>query len=429
MMRQRFSSLFRLVIPLLLTIVLYYGIVFAASMVQAAPAAQANGQAYVVKSGDSLYKISGQIYGDPTLWPKIQEATNAKSQEDSSFATISNPRQLSVGQKLWIPDLALAQQPAVMQQPTAMQQPEKSQNTITITVNAPVAGVSAPIDKLSFVDNGDIRTGSFVLQLAPIAAPPAGSHYELWLSSDTSDSPLDLGAFTPDNGQVNFAGNSDQPLLATYDRALISLEPDGETDPAISQQIVFSSTMPAALVTPLRQLLFQNERTDKGFLSGASDQVKIAVQHTGFLLDALTGNDFAKARVHAEHVVNMLDGKAGPNFNDWNRDGQAQNPGDDFGLRAYVEEAYGQMGDGLAEITDSQALREQSQPALTALETAQATVAQAEEQALKIFATDTITEAQSVADELQVMMEEMQKDITIAYTTTLQMAELHFTAR
>src|SRR5204863_9728914 len=107
--------------------------------------------------------------------------------------------------------------------------------------------------------------------------------------------------------------------------------------------IVLSSTLPATLLTPLRQLFFASKLNDKGFLTGAAEQIQIAGKHTGFLRDAVGGNDFTKAQLHAEHVVNLLDGKTGPNYYDWNRNGREENPGDGFGVRAYLAEAERQL--------------------------------------------------------------------------------------
>jgi nucleoid-associated protein YgaU len=49
---------------------------------------------YIVKKGDSLYKISQKVYGSGNDWKKIYEANSA---------VISNPKKLKVGTKLLIP--------------------------------------------------------------------------------------------------------------------------------------------------------------------------------------------------------------------------------------------------------------------------------------------------------------------------------------
>jgi nucleoid-associated protein YgaU len=62
------------------------------------------GQAYIVQLDDWLSKLADKFYGDIFAYPTIVEATNAKAAEDSSFATITNPDLIEIGQKLWIPE-------------------------------------------------------------------------------------------------------------------------------------------------------------------------------------------------------------------------------------------------------------------------------------------------------------------------------------
>jgi hypothetical protein len=137
----------------LLTVVLAMTVLWLlqASMSRAAPVVQpdqADGQDYVVQRGDSLYRISGQFYGNPARWPEIVDATNAKAAEDSSYSMITNPSRLRVGQKLWIPTLPEAQTPARMSEaatstpvvtPTATRQPAATAAT-TVRFVEPAAG-------------------------------------------------------------------------------------------------------------------------------------------------------------------------------------------------------------------------------------------------------------------------------------------------
>ncbi|MEW5961763.1 MAG: extracellular solute-binding protein [Chloroflexota bacterium] len=77
-----------------------------ATLLGAASAAppQQGGQEYVVQADDWLSKLADKNYGDVLAWPVIWKATNAKAEEDSSFAVIPNPNVIEVGWKLWIPD-------------------------------------------------------------------------------------------------------------------------------------------------------------------------------------------------------------------------------------------------------------------------------------------------------------------------------------
>jgi len=67
------------------------------------------GEEYIVQADDWLSKIAEKEYGDPLTYPAIVAATNAKAQEDDTFAVIENPDIIEVGQKLWIPSPADAQ--------------------------------------------------------------------------------------------------------------------------------------------------------------------------------------------------------------------------------------------------------------------------------------------------------------------------------
>jgi hypothetical protein len=71
--------------------------------------AQDSGHAYIVQPGDWLSKIAFEVYGDVRAYARIVEATNAKAQTDSSFAVITDPNKIEVGQKLWLPDASTAE--------------------------------------------------------------------------------------------------------------------------------------------------------------------------------------------------------------------------------------------------------------------------------------------------------------------------------
>jgi hypothetical protein len=68
------------------------------------------GQAYVVRLDDSLWKLAEKYLGDGNRFGEIVQATRAKHAEDASFAAIENPNIIQPGSKLWIP--AAGAQPA-----------------------------------------------------------------------------------------------------------------------------------------------------------------------------------------------------------------------------------------------------------------------------------------------------------------------------
>jgi hypothetical protein len=68
--------------------------------------AEEDGEAYIVQADDWLSKLADKFYGDIFAYPTIVDATNARAKEDSSFAVITNPDLIEIGQKLWIPKAA-----------------------------------------------------------------------------------------------------------------------------------------------------------------------------------------------------------------------------------------------------------------------------------------------------------------------------------
>ncbi len=88
----------------ILLAVLFTFIFVQAAPLSAAPPTQTGGQEYIVQAGDWLSKIAQKFYGDPQQYQKIVDATNEKAKTDSSFAVITDPNKIEVGQKLWIPE-------------------------------------------------------------------------------------------------------------------------------------------------------------------------------------------------------------------------------------------------------------------------------------------------------------------------------------
>jgi formylglycine-generating enzyme required for sulfatase activity len=291
------------------------------------------------------------------------------------------------------------------------------------------------VGTLIFTDSDETAGGAFILTLNGLAAPPTGNHYELWLHS-AETSTLALGKVTLTNGKATVRGAKGENLLP-YDRASLSVEADKNDDAAISEQIVVSATRPAALQQRLVELLALTYGSDpeagatQGFVAAAKQQTQIAVKHTGFLRDALGETDMPQARRHTEHIINILDGKNGFMFGDLDRDGQQQNPGDGIGVRAYLDEAH-TSALALVALTKKtpadQAGQKSATAIVTALENGQGLINSAFDNALQIFASDTITEASAHARDLTVVIDDLASQIDTAYQLALHMATYTFVA-
>jgi urease accessory protein UreH len=184
MLHKRLFGLLSFTLALMALLVLQGGIGYAAPVVQTADDtgaegadAEEAGEVYIVQPGDSLYEISGRFYDEPDAWPEIVEATNAKAAEDSSFATIRDPRRLSVGQKLWIPRRGTAPTATPPPTPTATRQPPTRTPAPTRTTVTPttVARTPAPTMIPTTVPTTTVAMTSSVTPQVRISQPLNGA--------------------------------------------------------------------------------------------------------------------------------------------------------------------------------------------------------------------------------------------------------------
>jgi len=294
---------------------------------------------------------------------------------------------------------------------------------------------------MAFLDNEQNRVGTFRLNIAEAGSPADGSHYELWISDGLT--PISLGAIEPGGG-INFEGESDENLLAEYNSAFITIEPDGQSDGPTGEP-VFLGIVPLASLEQIRLLVVSAPESpdEKGYLVGADEQALLAIDHGGFLSDSLAANDLATAKQHAEHVINILAGEENSAFGDYTGDGVAQNPGDGFGVTAYLEKAkeHAQLAataDGASEEVIMHAAHTTigSDNALAFLE-------EAVQLAGRVLASDSAAEAQQAAESLNSSLDALlngtdanddgiiapspgEGGILIAYEHALKMASFEF---
>jgi plastocyanin len=261
---------------------------------------------------------------------------------------------------------------------------------------------------LRFSDTESVPGGAFRLEMRDVDPAPAGSHYELILLGDDG-SEFNLGDFNVESNVVDFAGEGDEHLLGRYSSAIIVLQANGEGPATTAEPVAFTGLVPPESLLHIRHVVYQfasNPRS-KGFLPGAAEQTLIAADHAELLLGSLAAGDLAGAKLHAEHVVNVLDGEAGAEYGDLDGDGRAQNPGDGFGVRAYLAGAqqHAQLAADAAEATDEVKLH--AEHVRVASENGLEWLDEAIGEALRIVSSDTVAEAQPYGDNLAQLTADM----------------------
>lgn len=176
-----------------------------------------------------------------------------------------------------------------------------------------------------------VETSEVSIQLNNLLTPAEGSHYHLWLTSESGEM-LDLGALTVEDNRIRAMIDGEQPLLASFDSLLITIESDDAELSVPSDTVAFRGGLDAASRDTVRAWLFE----EGGIVPLAIEQTLLAIQHSNLMQEALDADDLTEARRHAEHAVNILNGENGAVFGDLDGDGLTQNPGDGVGVSGYL---------------------------------------------------------------------------------------------
>lgn len=209
-------------------------------------------------------------------------------------------------------------------------------STTTAAATQAAATQAEPAGMVNFRDDLQL-TDQLVLIFTSLAAPPTGMVYFGWLQNTADGSTLKLGQIIPGaNGAVNLRVSAPDKgnLLATYDKLLVTHETIDPTPSAPSSMVAYSGQLPGPSLIHIRHLLVSFPATPGkiGLEVGLRNQTTILRRHSEFMVDALKANDLATVKLHAEHLVNLIEGSKGPDYGDLNKDGQVTNPGDGYGL-------------------------------------------------------------------------------------------------
>ncbi len=260
---------------------------------------------------------------------------------------------------------------------------------------------SGRIGLLRLGNNQQARGGDFLLQITRMPSPGPDNHYDVWLINDMNQNARKfVGELNLTNHYGSLAGSQNQNLLADYNRIVVTVE-DTSFNIIPSDTVAFQGELLSEIGIEATRLLTAENEQDKGVLFGAEEQLRVAQQHRQFAQEGLAAGNLAEAKVHTEHVINILDGEEGEHFGDLNFDGQAQNPGDGVGVRGYLQNTIAAVETLQQDFTLSGNQQFFVEQIIATSNNSLATTEAAIEQALKIFAADTAEEAQPFLNELE----------------------------
>jgi len=178
------------------------------------------------------------------------------------------------------------------------------------------------------------QSDSLVIALTGIPVPAAGTALEGWLL--TTNGTLSVGVLGVDpTGAANhtYVSPSGANLLATYSSFAISEEPTPDSDPATPGPYVYADSIPAGAFLNTGHLLatWSSNPAGKGIVVGLREQTGVALDHA---LLANISTTLGSAQNHSHHVVNIIEGSAGDNY-----DVSFTDPGDGIGILNYAADA------------------------------------------------------------------------------------------
>jgi serine/threonine-protein kinase len=198
------------------------------------------------------------------------------------------------------------------------------------------AGGTAPLGVLRFQD-GTAPADQVTLSTDGMPQPAAGSQYEAWLIEDDAEQRVSVGFIQFDNdgkGSLTYVDPQGRNLIGMYHGVEITVEPNPDDSPNPSNVIAYSATLPDEGFMHVRHLLYSFDATPGqiGFIDGLNTDTILLQQLAQEMLTAYQAGDEAKVRSLAEGMINVIVGKQGPDYQDWNQNGTVDDPGDGFGL-------------------------------------------------------------------------------------------------
>ena len=205
---------------------------------------------------------------------------------------------------------------------------------LTLVMSVGVYAQEPPTEDLggdATARDGSALSDSLSIALSDVPAAPAGMVYEGWLIS-ASGSKISVGTFSPDgSGDVTQTYDGDgSNLLASYSTFAISVEPAVDPDPATPGAIYWADTIPAGAFTHIGHLsvAWGPNPDSKGIVVGLREQAGVANAHA---LLAQSSTTLASKQSHAHHVINIIEGTGGANY-----DASFGDPGDGVGVLNYA---------------------------------------------------------------------------------------------
>lgn len=211
-----------------------------------------------------------------------------------------------------------------------------------VSVDAPPPSLPQTAEVEAPLGHAYVLGSQLELRMGGVPAPEQGQSYQAWLVGDEDVEPLNLnrdGRVEWIQGEllIEYAHPQDQSLIGPYAGLIVSSESAGSLLVAPTD-VLYQAELDPALVAQARLASEVNPGTP--VLSQLPELLRLQsvhfASHAGLALQAIADQNLAGARQHSEHTINIIEGREGQFFGDYDGDDQPVNPGDQVGLLPYL---------------------------------------------------------------------------------------------
>lgn len=266
-----------------------------------------------------------------------------------------------------------------------------AQTPVLINAQTPATGTV-----MAVVSDGASMGSRLTVTIEGASPAPADSAYEGWLVSDDGSDPLSVGIINvgPGGGATHVYDSPDgENLIAGRNTFVISVEPVPDSDPAPSDDKPYVDSVPLAAMAHVRHLLVSWPDGDpNGILTNLKMQLDTAITHAQL---ARGSDDIDTLRQHIHHVINIVEGADGDNF-----DASFGNPGDGVGVLAHAQDRK-HAGFAAGQAPGDQAMMDHGDLVNEYGANAEMWAADARDEALDILDEDSLTIAKTLLNTVE----------------------------
>ncbi|NIS79819.1 MAG: protein kinase [Anaerolineales bacterium] len=290
-------------------------------------------------------------------------------------------------------------------------------------MSTPLASTSGPRGYASF------RDANLIVAISDVDPPPEGFDYMAWLVR-TREEEISLGKPELIDSELvlRYEDPSGENLLGRYNELVISLEPVAVTRPETFSNEVFAAEV-APETMKRSQLLsdvYGNEPHSSSLLNGLLTQAAHFDSHVNNAVNSIQSDSLEGGKSHSEHVINIIEGREGEMYGDWNENDRVENPGDDVGLLPYLLLAQENVL-GFQNLNTAEDLNTMIEGTLVDIDEILLLVEDARKTALQIVLADSLELVQDL-DLAAQLTELLLKERISRLTETLQAYDLAFSA-